>query len=189
MAKIVTNIFSSLDGIVDADGDWQFPYFDEELFGWVGAAWERASAVLVGRRSFDGYEQLRTDHPGSPALAFLDATPTYVVSRQMAQPPRAGVEVINDDAERRVRALREASSGDILLMGSAGLMRWLLERGLIDELNIMILPIVVGTGTRLLAGNTEIKTAMHLQRSRTLRSGAVELLYTPAHERVIPTHP
>ncbi|MGB5952130.1 MAG: dihydrofolate reductase family protein [Ornithinimicrobium sp.] len=180
MSRIVTNIFASVDGIVDADSDWQFPYFDEELFGWVGAAWERASTVLMGRPSFEGYEQLRVEHPDSPALAFLDATPTYVVSRTMTEPPREGVEIIRDDAERRIRALREDAPGDLLLMGSAGLMRWLLERGLIDELNVMVLPIVVGAGTRLLDGDTEMRTALRLERSRPLTSGAIELLYTPA---------
>lgn len=115
-----------------------------------------------------------------PALAFLDATPTYVVSRTMTEPPRDGVEIIRDDAERRIRALRENAPADILLMGSVGLMRWLLERGLIDELNLMILPIVVGEGTHLLDGETEMRTALRLERSRPLTSGAVQLLYTPA---------
>lgn len=179
MPKIVTNIFSSVDGIVDADGDWQFPYFDDELFEWVGSAWDRASAVLVGRRSFDGYERLRAEHPDSPALTFLDATPTYVVSRTMTDPPRDGVVVIGMDAESRIRELRSRSHGDILVMGSPSLMRWLLDRGLIDELNVMVLPIVVGCGPRLLQGDSEVRTALQLQRSRPLASGALELLYTP----------
>lgn len=183
MPKIVTNIFASVDGIVDADSDWQFPYFDQELFEWISSAWERASAVLVGRQSFEGYERLRVEHPQSPALAFLDATPTYVVSRTMTGPLREGVEVIGEDAEERIRALRNGGHGDILLMGSPGLMRWLLERELIDELNLMVLPIVVGQGTRLLDGGAEIRAALHLERCRALGSGALELLYTPASPR------
>lgn len=76
MGKIVTGLFTSLDGIVDADDDWQFPYFDEELFAAITAGWHSASTLLLGRRSYEGYERLRVEHPDSPMLAFLDATPT-----------------------------------------------------------------------------------------------------------------
>ncbi len=180
MSKIVTSIFFSVDGIVDVDSDWQFPYFDRELFDWVSAAWERASAVLVGRPSFEGYERLRSGHPDSRALSFLDATPTYVVSRTMADAPRVGVEVIREHAERHIRALRNDAEGDILPMGSPGLMRWLLDRSLIDELNMMVLSIVMGKGTRFLDGDTEVRTALRLERSQPLASGAIELSYTLA---------
>ena len=64
--QLVTGLFMSLDGIVEADENWQFSYFDDELFAGITASWARAGAVLMGRRSFVGYDRLRHEHPDSP---------------------------------------------------------------------------------------------------------------------------
>lgn len=181
MSKLVTNIFASVDGVVDADSDWQFPYFDEELFEWVGPA--RGSApprCWWADRPSRAMNACGSSTQTPRRWHFFDATTTYLVSRTMTKAPREGVEVIRDDVERRGCTLREEAPGDILLMGSAGLMRWLLDRALIDELNVLILPIVVGAGTRVLDGDTEMRTTLRLERSRPLTTGAIELLYTPA---------
>lgn len=70
----------SFDRIVEAEDDWQFAYFDDELFADIAAGWSRAGAVLMGRRSYAGYDRLRHEHPGSPAVEFLDSVPKYVAS-------------------------------------------------------------------------------------------------------------
>lgn len=179
MAKIFTSIFSSVDGVVDADSDWQFPFFDEELFQWVSEAWDRAAVVLLGRPTFEGYEQLRAEHPDSPVLAFLDRTPTFVVSDKIEEPSRSGVEIIRHaDVLSRVATLRQESDGDILVLGSPGLLRLLVERDVVDELNMMVFPVIVGTGTRLFSGDSDMRAVLKLERSRELSSGAVELVYS-----------
>lgn len=177
MTRLVASVFTSVDGVVDADSDWQYPFFDDELFAWVTSAWSGASAVLIGRRSFEGYERLRSEAPDSPVLEFLDDMPTSVVSRTMPGPPREGVEVFGDNVEARIRALVAAVDGDVLLMGSPALLRWLVEHALVDELSIMVLPVVVGAGPRLFDGTTQLRAQLTLLRSRSLRSGAVELVY------------
>jgi len=84
MRTIRTGLFTSLDGIVDADDDWQFAYFDEELMRGMFAGFDGADDLLMGRVSYEGYARLRTEHPDSPVLPFLDARPKHVVSTTLA---------------------------------------------------------------------------------------------------------
>ncbi|WP_158228318.1 dihydrofolate reductase family protein [Pseudonocardia sp. MH-G8] len=178
MGKIVTGLFTSLDGIVDADDDWQFPYFDEELFARVLAGWRSAATLLLGRHSYEGYERLRVEHPDSPMLAFLDATPTCVVSSTLTHARRDGVTIIGGDPER-IAQLRAESEGNVLVLGSPTLVRWLLANDLLDELNVTVLPIVVGEGPRLFDDMPTQRLALRLTGSEALRSGALELQYAP----------
>ncbi|WP_219415462.1 dihydrofolate reductase family protein [Pseudonocardia nigra] len=177
MGKIVTGLFTSLDGIVDADDDWQFPYFDEELFAAITAGWRSASTLLLGRRSYEGYERLRVEHPDSPMLAFLDATPTYVVSSTLNNAPRDGVTII-DGNPQRIAQLRTEGEGNVLVQGSPTLVRWLLANDLLDELNVTVLPIV-GEGPRLFDDMPTKRVPLRLTGSKALQSGALELQYTP----------
>lgn len=105
MRKITTGLFTSLDGVVDADDDWQYPYFDEELFAGIAAGWAAAGAALMGRRSFEGYEQLRVAHPDSPMIAFGGCDPDV---RGVAHPERAAAGQRLDHRSHR-RADRAAS--------------------------------------------------------------------------------
>ena len=179
-SKLVTGLFMSLDGIVEADEQWQFTYFDEELFAGIAAGWERASAVLMGRRSFEGYDRLRREHPDSPAVHFLDATPRYVASTTMTGSDWAGTTVLGADLEAQVAGVRSRHEGDVLVLGSPTLVRWLIARGLLDVLALTVLPVLVGSGIRLftdmaLPGGPR---GMALAGSRALASGVLELEYT-----------
>jgi dihydrofolate reductase len=149
MRKIVSGMFMSLDGVVRADDDWQFAYFDEELFASITAAWDRADTVVMGRRSFEGYRLLRSEHPDSPMLAFLNGATRYVLSTTMTDANWPETTVLADDPYPDLAQLRSAEGRDILVAGSPTVVRGLLARGLLDELNITILPIIVGTGDRL----------------------------------------
>lgn len=178
MGKIVTGLFTSLDGIVDAEDDWQFPYFDEELFAGITAGWHSAGTLLLGRRSYEGYERLRVEHADSPMLSFLDATPTYVVSSTLNNPSRDGVTVIDGDPAR-IAQLRTEAEGNVLVLGSPTLLRWLLANDLLDELNVTVLPTVVGEGPRLFDDMPTRRVPLRLAGSKALQSGALELRYTP----------
>jgi dihydrofolate reductase len=182
MRKIVSGLFMSLDGIVDADDDWQFSYFDEEMFAELTAAWERASAALMGRRSFEGYNALRTDHPDSPMLGFLERVDRYVVSTTITETHWPGTAVLRDDVFDRLAALKDQPGGDILVCGSPSVLRGLLGHGLLDELNLVILPILVGSGGRLFlessAGDLN-RLPLKLANSTAFDSGALSLQYVP----------
>ncbi len=184
MRKIVTGLFMSLDGVVEAEDDWQFAYFDEELFEWITAGWDRADAALIGRRSFEGYDALRSEHPDSPMVAFLDRVHTYVVSTTLAKTSWRGSTVLRGDAQEQIIQLKQSPGKEILVPGSPTLVRWLLSRGLLDELNLSILPIIVGSGVRLFPdssnGDSLARVGLDLVNSKASRSGALELTYTPA---------
>lgn len=177
MGKIVTGIFTSLDGVVDADDDWQYAYFDEELFAGIMTGWNAAGTLLLGRRSYEGYERLRVEHPDSPMRPFLESTPTYVVSSTLDGSQRGGVTVI-DGSPERIEQLRVEATGNVLVLGSPTLVRWLLARGLLDELNVTVLPIVVGYGPRLFDDMPTTRLPLRFAGSNALRSGALELRYT-----------
>lgn len=189
MRKVITELFMSLDGVVEADDDWQFAYFDEELFEWITAGWDRADAVLMGRHSFEGYDALRSEHPDSPMVAFLARVHRYVVSTTLAETSWYGSTILNGDVQKQISQLKQQPGKDILVPGSPTLVRWLLSHGLLDELNVVILPIIVGSGARLFPdssnGDSLARVGLDLVNSKVSRSGVLELTYTPA----TPTRP
>lgn len=178
-----SSLFMSLDGVVSADEGWQFAYFDAELFASVTAAWDRAGAVVMGRRSFEGYRALRADHPDSPMLAFLDRVDRYVASTTLTDPQWPGTTVIADDLIATVSQVRDSTRGETLVAGSPSILRQLLSVGALDDLDITILPIVVGTGDRLFPDQADDgldRLPLALADHRVLKSGAVQLTYRRA---------
>jgi dihydrofolate reductase len=178
--QLVNGLFMSLDGIVEADNDWQFAYFDDELFAGITAGWARAGAVLMGRRSFAGYDRLRHEHPDSPAVHFLDSVPKYVASNTLTEVEWPGTTVLGDELEGELDRLRTEPGKDILVLGSPTLVRWLLAQKLLDALTLTVLPIIVGSGVRLFE-DMKLPTgplAMRLDLAHPLASGALELRYT-----------
>lgn len=183
MRKLVTGLFMSLDGIVEAGDDWQFAYFDDELFESITAGWDRADAVLMGRRSFEGFNALRDEHPDSPMVAFLERAHRYVTSTTLAQTSWRGSTVLSGDVHEQLAQLKQSPGKDILVPGSPTLVRWLLSHGLLDELNVSILPVIVGSGVRLFpassTGDYVTGVGLDLVHSKALRSGVLEVSYTP----------
>jgi len=110
MRTIRTGLFTSLDGIVDADDDWQFAYFDEELMGGIFDGLDGADDLLMGRVSYQGYARLRTEHPDSPVLPFLDARPKHVVSTTLTDRDLdwEGATIIGGDVAAGIDALKRS---------------------------------------------------------------------------------
>lgn len=183
MRKIFSELFVSLDGVVHADDDWQFAYFDEEMFAAVTAAWARAGAAVMGRRSFEGYNALHTQHPDSPMLAFLEGVDRYVASTTASESDWPGTTVLRNDVYDQLANLKHQPSGDILVCGSPTLVRGMLGQGLLDELNLLVLPIVVGSGERLFpesfTSNDLNLLPLNLAGSTALKSGVLSLQYVP----------
>lgn len=182
MRQIKTSIFISLDGVVDADSDWQYAYFDEQLFEELGNDWNSSTTVLLGKNSFKGYDRLKVEHPDSPILTYLNSVNVYVVSddSEVANDwPKATV-IAGKDLENTILKLREADGGDILVLGSPTLLRSLLAYGLIDDLKIMILPVIVGDGVRLFESTPSVKRLrLQMKETRTLGSGIIIVNYKP----------
>lgn len=178
--QLVTGLFMSLDGIVEADEGWQFAYFDDELYAALTAGWARAGAVLMGRHSFADYDRLRHEHPDSPAVQFLDSVPKYVASTTLTDVGWPGTTVLGVELEAELARLRTEPGKDILVLGSPILVRWLLAHNLLDALTFTVLPIIVGSGARLFedmdlpAGHL----GMCLDAVQSHANGSLELRYT-----------
>ena len=167
-----TTLFTSLDGKVDASGDWQFPWFDEEYFEVLSQIWAGADALLIGGTSFRGYEELATAFPDSPMVALLSGAPTYVASRsRTASEHYPHVEWLSDLERVTIDRLTRAHD-DIVILGSPSLVIDLLEREILDRLNLAVIPTVVGTGRGLYDSATRALTFSRTE-TRTLTSGVL----------------
>jgi dihydrofolate reductase len=163
MGKIVVTEFITLDGVVkDPGGSGEI-----ERGGWAfryerGAEGDKfkldeimnADAQLLGRKTYEGFAAAWPDREDEMGFAAkFNSMPKYVVSSTLKDPEWQNSHVISLDD---VAALRDKHDGDILVAGSATLVRGLLERGLIDELHLMIFPVVLGTGQKLFDESEEI---------------------------------
>src|SRR6266480_3143357 len=187
MGKIIMSENVSLDGVgEDPAGDEGF-----RLGGWVGRIADReevakvtldealgTEALLLGRRS---YEWLAARWPSrTGALADrLNSLPKYVVSSTLEEPTWNNSTVLKGDVVNEVSKLRQELDGDIVVHGSAQLAQSLLEHDLVDELRLMVFPVVLGTGKRLF-GETTDKRRLQLVDSKTVGDGVTIAVYRPA---------
>jgi dihydrofolate reductase len=193
--RVVVNEFMSLDGVVQAPGGaeedvdggfahggWSMPYFDPEVMGEaVAAGMNTAEALLFGRRTWQGMAAAWPDRAGDPYADQMNAIRKYVASRTLTQDDLTWNSTLlsPDDAVGDVAALRKQAGGDLVVWGSASLVTALLGAGLVDELNVMIEPILLGGGKRIFP---EDGTARPLQlvKSVTTGTGVQVCTYRPA---------
>jgi dihydrofolate reductase len=186
MGRIIVSENVTLDGVAQdpagaegfARGGWVGRVGDRGREGAAKALLEEAlgaEAQLFGRRT---YEFLAARWPSrSGALADrLNTMPKYVISSTLKNPKWSNSTVLNGDAAVEVGRLKRELSGSIIVAGSITLVRTLIERDLVDELRLMIYPVVLGDGDRLFATMTD-KVPMRLNDSRTLDDGLVYLTY------------
>jgi dihydrofolate reductase len=161
--RVVVNEFMSLDGVVQAPGGpeedtdggfahggWSMPYFDPDVMGAaIGDGMNTADALLFGRRTWQGMAAAWPDRAGDPYADQMNAIKKYVASRTLTPDDLTwnnSTLLSPDDAVADIAKLRGQDGGDMLIWGSASLVRTLLADGLVDELNLMIEPIVLGGG-------------------------------------------
>jgi dihydrofolate reductase len=186
MGKIVISTNASLDGIVqDPDGQEGF-----RLGGWFGQfggkdleAWAKVSldealsteALLLGRRSDEWFGTRWSSRPGEWADR-LNSLPKYVVSSTLADPKWTNATVLRGDVVTEVSKLRQEFHGDIVVYASYQLGHTLMEHDLVDEVRLVVFPVVLGAGERLF-GQTTDKKAMRLVDTQTVGDGLARLTY------------
>ena len=165
--KLIASMMVSLDGVhqgpggADEDrrggferGGWTAAHGDEESWQFLTALFGRADALLLGRRTWEIFAGYWPHHDaGDPVSHGINVLPKYVPSTTLTDPKWQNTHVIKGDVEAAVRELKAKPGRELQLHGSGELFRWLLERDLIDELNLRIVPVVVGDGTRLFPEN------------------------------------
>ena len=123
---------------------------DEETGQFITSVYERMDAMLLGRVTWDIWAAYWPHHHGDDPISHgINVLPKYVPSTTLKDPTWQNTHVIDGDVEAAVRELKAKPGRDLLLQGSGVLLRWLLERDLVDELNLLIFPVVVGDGLRL----------------------------------------
>jgi dihydrofolate reductase len=175
--KIVAGLFITLDGVVEAPEIWQSRYFDDEMGESIESAAEQSDALLLGRRTYEEFAAFWPSQTGDVPLAdYMNGTPKYVVSTTLDALEWDNSRLVIGDLATELTELKQQPGKNILVTGSPTLVRSLLRDGLLDELALMVHPIVVGSGIRLFADGT-YGTALTLVDSRTFGSGVLSLTY------------
>jgi dihydrofolate reductase len=187
VGRIVVTEFVSLDGVMEAPGGgedfkhggWQF----EIEWGDEGLQFKldetlASDALLLGRVTFEGFAEAWPTREGEFADK-LNSMPKYVVSSTLENPGWTNSTLLEGDVADSVAKLKREQEGEIVVHGSARLVQGLLEHDLVDELRLMVYPVVLGTGKRLF-GETTDKKPLRLVDSKVVGDGVTILVYVPA---------
>jgi dihydrofolate reductase len=186
MGRIVVTEFMSLDGVMEAPGGEDFKYkawsFDFDR-GEEGNQFKldetvASDALLLGRVTYEGFAAAWPSREGEFADKFNNM-PKYVVSSTLEDPEWNNSTVLKGDVVEEVSKLRQELDGDIYVHGSRQLAQALIEHDLVDELHLMVFPVVLGTGKRLF-GDTSDKKTLRLADSKTVGEGIAILVYERA---------
>jgi dihydrofolate reductase len=194
--RVVVNEFTSLDGVVQAPGGaeedtdggfahggWSAPYFDPDVMGpAIGEGMNTAEALLFGRRTWQGMAAAWPARAGDPYADQMNAIKKYVVSRTLSERDLTWNNTTLLPGDRgldEVAELRARDGGDILIWGSASLVRSLLAAGLVDELNLMIEPILLGGGKRIFPEDGNARP-LRLVKCVPAGTGVLVCTYRPA---------
>jgi dihydrofolate reductase len=176
MRKVVAGLAISLDGVVESPSDWML--FSPEVAAVISAGIAQADAILLGTRTYLDFAAL---WPGldSEMADFMNNTPKHIVSSSLTTLEWANSSLLTGDLATAVTKLRNQPGKNIQVPGSPRLVRSLLRDGLLDQLSLMVQPVVLGTGLRLfeqMYGRTDLR----LVQSTTLSTGVLSVTYEPA---------
>jgi dihydrofolate reductase len=178
--KIKSNFFIALDGVVESPDKWHFPYFDDEMGAAVGAGFATTDAMLMGRVLYDEWAQYWPEHADDSFGEVMNSMKKYVVSNSLQAADWQNTEIVSGDVAPKLSDIKGQEGGDISMSGSATTVRWLLREGLLDELNLLVHPIVVGEGLARLFPPEEPSVPLELLSAQTFNSGVLNLSYAPA---------
>jgi dihydrofolate reductase len=190
--QLTTNTQVSVDGVMQANGGrnekfdpgmerggWARPLFDDHAITFVNDFYQRADAFLFGRRTYELFAGYWGVQEGNPIADALNSRPKYVASNTLTDPQWADTTVLSGDLAAAIRDLKAKPGGELQVHGSGALTRWLLDNGLVDEINLLTCPVVVGQGARLFP-DAGPDIALDLVDSRAFPKGITLQVYRPA---------
>ena len=188
MGKVVVSQFITIDGVVEAPGGgedldrggWAFKFErGDEGDAFKVSELEDADVLLLGRRTYEGFAAAWPSRSGDPFSEKFNSMPKYVVSSTLKDPEWNNSTVLEGDLSDSIAALKEQYDGDVLVNGSVQLVREMAEKGLIDELRLMVFPILLGAGRKLFEDGAS--ASLRLVDSKPVGpDGVVILTYRPA---------
>lgn len=191
MASVVSTLFVSLDGVAEIDPDWHFPYFDEHMGAAVGEDYEGADVLLLGRGTYESFAGAwpEREAEGGEDAGFakeLGDLRKIVVTRSRPELGWRNAEHLDGDLVEVVAALRaDAGVRTVLVPGSLSVVRQLLAGGVLDELRLLVHPVLAGHGERLFPADGPL-VPLTLLRSDTYPTGVLRLVYAPASQAPAP---
>ncbi|QYN37039.1 dihydrofolate reductase family protein [Pseudonocardia sp. DSM 110487] len=187
MAKVVSTLFISADGVAEIDPDWHFPYFDDNMGRAVTEDYDTADVLLIGRETYDSFagawpEREAAGGEDAPFAKRLGDTRKIVVSRQALEFSWRNSELIEGDLVEAVAALKadEAITG-ILIPGSISVVQQLLAAGLVDELRLLVHPVAARKGRRLF-DDGDAPYHLKVTLTEAYPTGVIRVIYVPADE-------
>ena len=182
MRNVNARLFVSLDSVIETPEKWVLA--DDDMFGALEADYAQSDALLLGRRT---YETFAASWPqrGSevPNADWMNNTRKYVASTTLKSPEWHNSEVIEGDVAEAVQRLKQQDGKDILINGSGALVRSLIRAGLLDNLRLLLHPVVVGSGIRLFDRESDL-VELALTDSHAYANGVMGLTYRPARATV-----
>jgi dihydrofolate reductase len=189
--KLTASMMLTLDGVYqgpggpDEDrrggferGGWTASHADEQMGPFLIELFGRADALLLGRRTWQIWEPYWPNHDDHPFGHTINILPKYVPSTTLRDPTWQNTRVVDGDVEAAIRQLKAAPGRELQVHGSGVLLRWLLERDLVDELNLRISPVIVGEGLRLFPEHGRTHD-LELIESWSTSSGVMIQTYRP----------
>lgn len=191
--QLTVTTFLSVDGVYqgpggpDEDrsdgfdrGGWLVPHFDQATGEFMDSVFTNVDAFLLGRRTYEIFAASwpKATDSDDPVASKLNTLPKYVASTTLTDPEWANSSVIEGDVADAVRDLKQREGGELQVHGSGLLVRFLLEHDLVDRLNLLVFPVIVGSGRRLFP-DSGIATGLELAESRSTPSGVTISVYRP----------
>jgi dihydrofolate reductase len=192
MRKLVVSEFITLDGVIQAPGGadedrdggfahggWTMPYWHDDIGASFGALMQGVDAILLGRKTYVTHaEAFEPMPPGDPFGDLMNTPKKYVVSKTLERTIWRDTTVIRDDVAGAVRALKASAGGTIITDGSSQLVHALLQHDLVDELHLLVYPLVLGSGKRLFPPGEPLRFT--LRETKPYPTGVVGMHYVRA---------
>jgi dihydrofolate reductase len=183
MRKVVAVELVSVDGVMEKPEEWASSCSNEEMEEENASGMAASDALLLGRVTYEGLAAFWPNQPpGTPMVDYINSVRKYVVSGTLEEPLEWNNSTLRKgDVAEEVAELKQQPGKDITILGSGALVRSLLRDGLLDELRLMVHPLVLGGGKRLFEDGGD-RQSLELVESKTFGTGVVSLAYRPASE-------
>jgi dihydrofolate reductase len=184
MAKVVSTLFISADGVAEIDPDWHFPYFDENMGRAVVEDYDTADVLLIGRETYDSFagawpERESAGGEDAPFAGRLGDTRKIVVSRQPLEFSWRNSELLEGDLVEAVAALKaDAGIEGIIIPGSISVVQQLLAAGLVDEIRLLVHPVAARKGRRLF-DDGDAPYHLKVISTEAFPTGVIRVIYAP----------
>ncbi len=180
MRKINAGLFISLDGVVEAPDKWTGPYYNEQVGQAVGGLMAQNDTMLLGRVTYEAFAAAFGGQSGGIADQ-MNGMPKFVVSSTLTSADWQNSTLISGDVAGQISDLKQRPGGGIGMSGSSALVTWLLGHGLLDRLDLLVFPVVLGSGKRLF-DEPGGQLPFTLTHSEAFSTGVVHLSYAPASQ-------